>query len=78
MVSTSAGASDTQSLHDGIDDGIIEALPGSIIKYLKADGGLVNGAVVYAEGEDRTTAFVWYLVTAAAVGGLLFGYDVRF
>jgi SP family myo-inositol transporter-like MFS transporter 13 len=32
--------------------------------------------VVLAEGEDRTTSFVWFLVIAAATGGLLFGFDV--
>ncbi|GAA5857526.1 hypothetical protein JCM8547_009321 [Rhodosporidiobolus lusitaniae] len=35
----------------------------------------VDESVVRAEGEDRTTAFVWWLVIAAAMGGLLFGYD---
>ena len=39
--------------------------------------GEVDEAVVRAEGEDRTTLFVWGLVTAAATGGLLFGFDVR-
>lgn len=37
----------------------------------------VDESVIRAEGEDRTTAFVWWLVVAAATGGLLFGYDVR-
>jgi hypothetical protein len=36
----------------------------------------VDDSVVRAEGEERTTAFVWFLVTAAATGGLLFGFDV--
>ncbi|GAA5947684.1 hypothetical protein JCM3775_000272 [Rhodotorula graminis] len=35
----------------------------------------VDESVIRAEGEDRTTAFVWWLVVAAATGGLLFGYD---
>lgn len=37
----------------------------------------VDETVVRAEGEERTTSFVWFLVTAAATGGLLFGFDVR-
>lgn len=36
----------------------------------------VDDSIVRAEGEERTTAFVWFLVTAAATGGLLFGFDV--
>ncbi|KAK4046187.1 hypothetical protein OIV83_006262 [Microbotryomycetes sp. JL201] len=35
----------------------------------------VDEAIVRAEGEERTTAFVWFLVAAAATGGILFGYD---
>lgn len=38
--------------------------------------GEFDEKVVLAEGEDRTTAFVVLLVGAAAIGGLLFGYDV--
>lgn len=38
--------------------------------------GEVDETVVLAEGEDRTTLFVWFLVAAAATGGILFGYDV--
>ncbi|KAK4047036.1 hypothetical protein OIO90_006357 [Microbotryomycetes sp. JL221] len=40
--------------------------------------GVVDGVdegIVRAEGEERTTAFVWFLVAAAATGGILFGYD---
>lgn len=35
----------------------------------------VDEGIVRAEGEERTTAFVWFLVAAAATGGILFGYD---
>lgn len=44
------------------------------IKYNAS--GEVDESIVRAEGEDRTTLFVWGLVTAAATGGLLFGFDV--
>lgn len=44
------------------------------IKYNTS--GEVDESIVRAEGEDRTTLFVWGLVTAAATGGLLFGFDV--
>jgi len=37
--------------------------------------GDVELAEVIAEGEDRVTYFIWVLVFAAAIGGLLFGYD---
>ncbi len=37
--------------------------------------GELDETVVLAEGEDRTTSFVWFLVAMAATGGLLFGYD---
>ncbi|ORY92677.1 general substrate transporter [Leucosporidium creatinivorum] len=43
------------------------------IKYNTS--GEVDESIVRAEGEDRTTLFVWGLVTAAATGGLLFGFD---
>ncbi|SCV74070.1 BQ2448_6502 [Microbotryum intermedium] len=37
--------------------------------------GDYDDAIVRAEGEKRTTIFLWHLVTMAAWGGLLFGYD---
>ncbi|GAA5983191.1 hypothetical protein JCM11641_006841 [Rhodosporidiobolus odoratus] len=45
------------------------------LKHLSQSRLEVDESVVRAEGEDRTTAFVWWLVIAAAMGGLLFGYD---
>ncbi|GAA5856387.1 hypothetical protein JCM3766R1_005906, partial [Sporobolomyces carnicolor] len=45
------------------------------LKHLSSTDLEVDESVVRAEGEDRTTAFVWWLVIAAATGGLLFGYD---
>lgn len=50
----------------------------AVLKHLSQSRLEVDESVVRAEGEDRTTAFVWWLVIAAATGGLLFGYDVRF
>ncbi|GAA5861797.1 hypothetical protein JCM3774_001305 [Rhodotorula dairenensis] len=45
------------------------------LKHISQSSLEVDESVVRAEGEDRTTAFVWWLVIAAATGGLLFGYD---
>ncbi|CEQ40369.1 SPOSA6832_01955, partial [Sporobolomyces salmonicolor] len=45
------------------------------LKHLSNANVEVDESVVRAEGEDRTTLFVWWLVIAAATGGLLFGYD---
>ncbi|GAA6061240.1 hypothetical protein JCM10212_002699 [Sporobolomyces blumeae] len=45
------------------------------LKHLSTSDLEVDESVVRAEGEERTTAFVWWLVIAAATGGLLFGYD---
>ncbi|GAA5901488.1 hypothetical protein JCM6882_006294 [Rhodosporidiobolus microsporus] len=46
-----------------------------MLKHVSQSRLEVDESVVRAEGEDRTTAFVWWLVIAAATGGLLFGYD---
>ncbi|KAI0827356.1 general substrate transporter [Trametes gibbosa] len=37
--------------------------------------GQISEALVVAEGEERTTWFVWLLVACASISGLLFGYD---
>lgn len=47
------------------------------LKHISQSSLEVDESVVRAEGEERTTGFVWWLVIAAATGGLLFGYDVR-
>ncbi|KAF9497573.1 general substrate transporter [Pleurotus eryngii] len=39
------------------------------------DNGEINEMAVVAEGEERTTWFVWILVASSAISGLLFGYD---
>ncbi|KAK8864166.1 hypothetical protein IAR55_001412 [Kwoniella newhampshirensis] len=44
-------------------------------KIVSGGGREVDEGSVYVEGEDRVTAFVWILVFAAALSGLLFGYD---
>jgi len=37
------------------------------------DTGEINELVVVAEGEERTTWFVWILVLCSTISGLLFG-----
>ncbi|EMD36968.1 hypothetical protein CERSUDRAFT_83989 [Gelatoporia subvermispora B] len=44
------------------------------ISQTNASGEISEVAVV-AEGEDRTTWFVWLLVLCTSISGLLFGYD---
>ncbi|KAJ8496904.1 hypothetical protein ONZ45_g12272 [Pleurotus djamor] len=39
------------------------------------DNGEINEMAVVAEGEERTTWFVWLLVASSTISGLLFGYD---
>ncbi|KAK1226378.1 hypothetical protein PQX77_010649 [Marasmius sp. AFHP31] len=39
------------------------------------DHGEINELAVVAEGEERTTWFVWMLVLCSSISGLLFGYD---
>ncbi|KAF9462247.1 hypothetical protein BDZ94DRAFT_742230 [Collybia nuda] len=39
------------------------------------DTGEINELAVVAEGEERTTWFVWVLVLCSTISGLLFGYD---
>ncbi|CAL1709817.1 unnamed protein product [Somion occarium] len=47
--------------------------------YQETDEVVVSGEIselaVVAEGEDRTTWFVWILVCCTSISGLLFGYD---
>ncbi|THH19543.1 hypothetical protein EW146_g1641 [Bondarzewia mesenterica] len=37
--------------------------------------GEISEIVVVAEGEERTTLFVWLLVLCSSISGMLFGYD---
>lgn len=39
------------------------------------NNGEISEIVVVAEGEERTTWFVWMLVLCSSISGLLFGYD---
>ncbi|ETW77531.1 MFS sugar transporter [Heterobasidion irregulare TC 32-1] len=39
------------------------------------NNGEISDIVVVAEGEERTTWFVWMLVLCSSISGLLFGYD---
>ena len=42
------------------------------------DSGEINELAVVAEGEEKTTWFVWILVTCSTISGLLFGVSFRF
>ena len=52
------GGTDSESLNDVIRD---------------IDSGEINELAVVAEGEERTTWFVWILVMCSTISGLLFG-----
>lgn len=39
--------------------------------------GEISEMVVVAEGEERTTFFVWLLVACSSISGLLFGASSR-
>ncbi|KAG6873394.1 hypothetical protein C0995_016204 [Termitomyces sp. Mi166 len=39
------------------------------------DTGEINELTVVAEGEEKTTWFIWILVLCSTISGLLFGYD---
>jgi SP family myo-inositol transporter-like MFS transporter 13 len=41
------------------------------------DTGEINELSVVAEGEERTTWFVWILVLCSTISGLLFGLSLR-
>jgi SP family myo-inositol transporter-like MFS transporter 13 len=41
--------------------------------YHDTETGEISEAAVIAEGEERTTWFIWLLVSATAISGLLFG-----
>ncbi|TFY62941.1 hypothetical protein EVJ58_g3541 [Rhodofomes roseus] len=51
----------------------IDSVTEDVAKTLAA--GEVSELVVVAEGEERTTLFVWLLVFCTSISGLLFGYD---
>ncbi|WVF71779.1 hypothetical protein IAT40_006587 [Kwoniella sp. CBS 6097] len=48
---------------------------GEALSMESEDQGGVDEGMIVVEGEDTVTAFVWVLVCAAAISGLLFGYD---
>lgn len=41
-----------------------------------SDSGEINELAVVAEGEERTTWFVWILVMCSTISGLLFGASI--
>ncbi|KAH9077811.1 general substrate transporter [Lactarius deliciosus] len=56
-----------------VKEGYVEPLGDDITKKIAA--GEISELVVVAEGEERTTWFVWSLVFCSSISGLLFGYD---
>lgn len=54
-------------------EGYVEPLGDDIAEKFAA--GEISEVVVVAEGEERTTWFVWLLVFCSSISGLLFGYD---
>ena len=52
-------------------DGYVEPLGDNIAKKIAA--GEISELVLVAEGEERTTWFVWLLVICSSISGLLFG-----
>ncbi|KAN0136936.1 Major facilitator superfamily domain containing protein [Lactarius tabidus] len=54
-------------------EGYVEPLGVDIAKKIAA--GEISELVLVAEGEERTTWFVWLLVFCSSISGLLFGYD---
>ncbi|KAN0136498.1 MFS sugar transporter [Lactarius tabidus] len=54
-------------------EGYVEPLGDDIAKKIAA--GEISELVLVAEGEERTTWFVWLLVFCSSISGLLFGYD---
>ncbi|TYJ55725.1 hypothetical protein B9479_003633 [Cryptococcus floricola] len=64
---------DELSARNEDEDGLEEDLD-KVAERVAHLGEVDEGAVV-VEGEDTITLFVWILVSAAAVSGLLFGYD---
>ncbi|GAA6002451.1 hypothetical protein JCM10207_001129 [Rhodosporidiobolus poonsookiae] len=74
LVGASKTPASTRSLSSGALDFDKDAHKAGL-KHISQSRLEVDESVVRAEGEDRTTAFVWWLVVAAATGGLLFGYD---
>ncbi|EUC65437.1 sugar porter (SP) family MFS transporter [Rhizoctonia solani AG-3 Rhs1AP] len=54
--------------NENIDDSIAEVMRDQTT-------GEISEAAVRAEGEEKVTFFVWILVIASSISGLLFGYD---
>ncbi|CAE6459016.1 unnamed protein product [Rhizoctonia solani] len=54
--------------NENIDDSVAEVMRDQ-------ETGEISEAAVRAEGEERVTFFVWVLVIASSISGLLFGYD---
>ncbi|KAI0764202.1 general substrate transporter [Trametes elegans] len=66
-------ASHTSSTVKARDAQHYEDVKGSV--SAAAAAGELSEALVVAEGEERTTWFVWLLVACTSISGLLFGYD---
>ncbi|OWZ59371.1 MFS transporter, SP family, solute carrier family 2 (myo-inositol transporter), member 13 [Cryptococcus neoformans c8] len=74
---THSGSSTPASLEfsDGrLPENNVERDMSKVVERVTLLGEADEGAVI-VEGEDKVTKFVWMLVSAAAISGLLFGYD---
>ncbi|KAH9030954.1 general substrate transporter [Lactarius hengduanensis] len=67
------GTHDEKRREVKVREGYVEPLGDDITKKIAA--GEISELVVVAEGEERTTWFVWSLVFCSSISGLLFGYD---
>ncbi|KAH9034686.1 general substrate transporter [Lactarius pseudohatsudake] len=67
------GTHDEKRREVNVKEGYVEPLGDDVTKKIAA--GEISELVVVAEGEERTTWFVWSLVFCSSISGLLFGYD---
>ncbi|KAH9176895.1 general substrate transporter [Lactarius sanguifluus] len=67
------GTHDEKRREVNVREGYVEPLGDDVTKKIAA--GEISELVVVAEGEERTTWFVWSLVFCSSISGLLFGYD---
>lgn len=63
----------SEDIRKATDDGSLNGV--SSLKEIVSDidSGEINELAVVAEGEERTTWFVWILVMCSTISGLLFG-----
>lgn len=59
------------------DEGVINDVSSLDHILRDIDSGEINELAVVAEGEERTTWFVWILVMCSTISGLLFGESIE-